>query len=176
MEEENEEPYGIDRDHAHPRALELAPEDFFWSAGDELAPFGSDEGDTALSEWREWRKENPTAPALDCLIWTIESVGEMDIEDYNDALLDEHTIQAQLADEEFNEVQYVYVLDTSVIATGFGQLVDEGQIDLDSKPFIQRAINRMLLWNRLTDAILPAQYREEYFAKLRVLDRILQEA
>lgn len=176
MEEEAEAPYGIDRDHAHPRALELAPEDFFWNCVDELGPFGSDEGDMALSEWREWRQENPTAPALDCLIWTIESVGEMDIEDYNDSLLDERTLTAQLANEDFNDVQYIYILDTSVIATGFGQLVDEGRIDLDSKPLIQRAIDRLTLWSGLTDAILPTQYQEEYHAKLQVLARILQQA
>lgn len=176
MEEEAEVPYGIDRDHAHPRALELVPEDFFWNCVDELGPFGSDEGDMALSEWREWRQENLTAPALDCLIWTIESVGEMDIEDYNDSLLDERTLTAQLADDEFNDVQYIYILDTSVIATGFGQLVDEGRIDLDSKPLIQRAIDRLIRWSGLTDAILPPQYRAEYHAKLQVLARILQQA
>lgn len=174
--ENDDEPYGINKDYAHARALELAPEDFFWNCGDELAPFGSDEGDMALREWREWRQENPTSPGLDCLIWTIESVGEMDVEDYNDSLLDEHTIQVQIADEEFDDVQYVYILDTSVIATGFGQLVDEGRIDIDSKPFIKRAIDRLIVWSGLTDAILPAQYRKEYHAKLQVLARILQEA
>jgi hypothetical protein len=61
---EEDEFYGIDKDHAHPRALELAPEAFFWSCGDELAPFGSDEGDMALREFLYWRKENPTLPVL----------------------------------------------------------------------------------------------------------------
>lgn len=176
MEEEDDEPYGIDRDHAHPRALALAPEEFFWDCVDELAPFGSDEGDMALSEWRDWRKDNPTSPALDCVIWTIESVGEMAIADYNESLLAEPTLQAQIADEAFDDVQYIYILDTSVIATGFGQLVDEGHIDLDSKPFIQRAINRLLRWSRLTDAVLPIQYQGEFQARLQVLTRILQQA
>jgi uncharacterized protein YfeS len=175
MEEEDEEPYGIDRDHAHPRALELVPEEFFWDCVDELAPFGSDEGDMALSEWRRWRQENPSAPALDCLIWTIESVGEMTIEDYN-SLLAESTLQAQIADEAFDDVQYIYILDTSVIATGFGQLVDEGRIDFDSKPLIKRAINRLLLWSSLTDAVLPIQYQGAFHTKLQVLVRILEQA
>lgn len=174
--EEEDEPYGIDRDHAHPRALELAPEEFFWDCVDELAPFGSDEGDMALSEWRAWRQENPTASALDCLIWTIESVGEMGIEDYNDSLLAERTLQAQLADESFDEGQYIYTLDTSVIATGFGQLVDEGHIEVDSKPLIKRAIDRLTVWSGLTDTVVPTQFTAEYHAKLRVLARILQAA
>lgn len=173
---EEEEPYGVDRDHAHPRALELAPEDFFWDCVDELAPFGSDEGDTALSEFRDWRKENPALPAVACMVWTIESVGEMEIDEYNDALLSERTIVAQIADEEFDDAQYIYTLDTSVIATGFAQLVDEGRIDLDCKPFIQRAIQRLTTWSELTESMLPPSNVKEYHAKLQVLHRILQEA
>ena len=174
MEEEDDEFYGIDRDHAHPRALELAPEDFFWSCGDELAPFGSDEGDMALREFRDWRKENPDLPALDCLIWTIESVGEMAIKEYDDSLLVPAMIQAQLADKNFDDGQYIHVLDVSVIATGFGQLVDEGQIELDAKPLIQRAIKRQLLWSKLGG--IPVPYQAEYQDKLRVLSRILRES
>ncbi len=174
--EEEEEPYGIDREHAHPRALELAPEDFFWDCVDELGPFGSDEGDTALSEFREWRKENPTMPAVDCLVWTIESVGEMEVEEYNDSLLSESKIAAQIADKDFDDVQYIYTLDTSVIATGFAQLVDEGRIDPDCKRFIQRAIERLTTWSKLTDSVMPTTHVKEYHAKLQVLERILQEA
>jgi uncharacterized protein YfeS len=51
--------HGIDRDHAHKRAVELIPEDFLGDCVDELAPFGSDEGDMALSDCREWEKSNP---------------------------------------------------------------------------------------------------------------------
>ncbi|TGE25133.1 hypothetical protein E5K00_08020 [Hymenobacter aquaticus] len=174
--EEQEEPYGIDKDYAHPRALELAPEDFFWDCGDELAPFGSDEGDMALSEFREWRKENPALPVIDCLVWTIESVGEMPVEEYSDALLSESKITAQIADKDFDDAQYIYVLDTSVIATGFAQLVDEGQIDAACKPFIQRAIQRLTTWSELTDSMLPQSNVKEYHAKLQVLQRILQQA
>ncbi len=44
-----DEPYGIEKEHAHQRAIQLVPEEFFWDCVDELAPFGSDEGDMALS-------------------------------------------------------------------------------------------------------------------------------
>ncbi len=36
-----EESYGINKEFAHPRAIELIPEDFFWDCVDELAPFFS---------------------------------------------------------------------------------------------------------------------------------------
>jgi uncharacterized protein YfeS len=49
----DEEIYGIDKAHANKRAIELIPEEFFWSCIDELSPFGSDEGDTALAEFRD---------------------------------------------------------------------------------------------------------------------------
>ncbi|RZJ93992.1 MAG: hypothetical protein EOO60_04035 [Hymenobacter sp.] len=130
----------------------------------------------ALSEWRDWRKENPTSPALDCLIWTIESVGEIEIEEYNDSLLSEDRIKSQIADKAFDEIQYIYTLDLSVIATGFGQLVDEGRIDLESKPFIKRAIERQLRWSALTTEFLSDEHTEQYQANMRVLDRILQQA
>ena len=52
---DDEERYGIRKEFAHPRAIELIPDDFFWNCVDELSPFGSDEGDTALAEYREWR-------------------------------------------------------------------------------------------------------------------------
>ena len=46
--------YGINRERAHPKAKSWFPEQFFWSCVNEFAPFGSDEGDTALNDYREW--------------------------------------------------------------------------------------------------------------------------
>ena len=94
----SEELYGIDIDHANKRAIELIPQDFFWSCIDELAPFGSDEGDMALAEFRSWRKANKNVPTIECLKWTIESVGEMEFADYNDSLVSEDTIKKQIQD------------------------------------------------------------------------------
>ncbi|MFV0541075.1 MAG: hypothetical protein ACK5MZ_07530, partial [Aestuariibaculum sp.] len=51
--------YGINKEHSHKRAIQLVLEDFFWDCGDELSPFGSDEGFEALQEFRRWRKEFP---------------------------------------------------------------------------------------------------------------------
>jgi uncharacterized protein YfeS len=93
----------IELERPHPRAVQIIPDDFFWDCSDELAPFGSDEGDTALSEFRDWRKENPDAPVEACLIWTIEGVGEIDVSDYNDAIFDEATVAAQINDPDFDD-------------------------------------------------------------------------
>lgn len=168
-----EEIYGIDKDHAHKRAIELIPEDFFWDCVDELAPFGSDEGDMALSEFRDWKKANPNLPTYECLKWTIESVGEINIDDYNDRILDRRLIRSQMQDHNFDDQQYIFTLDISVIATGFGQLVDEGKIDDKNKPLIQLAIDRQKIWADLAEGW---DYKDEYISRLNVLERVLNEA
>lgn len=170
---EEDEKYGIDIDNAHPKAIELIPEDFFWSCIDELAPFGSDEGDTALAEYREWRKKNPVTPTLECLKWVIEGVGEMKFTDYNSALLSRTKIKSQLEDEDFDDQQYIYTLDISVIATGFAQLVDEGIIEAENKKIIQLAIDRQIIWAELSE---EGEHLKEYISNLKVLDRVLKAA
>lgn len=169
----SEETYGIDKEHAHPRAIKLVPEEFFWDCTDELAPFGSDEGDTGLAEFRSWRGENPDAPVIECLRWTIESVGEMDFADYNESLLDRELIKQQIDDEDFDDQQFIFTLDVSVLATGFGQLVDEGVIDSEMKPAIRIAIERQIAWAQLQD---EWDYTKEYVGNLEVLRRVLEEA
>lgn len=170
---EEEEKYGIDIDYTHQKAIELIPEDFFWSCIDELAPFGSDEGDTALAEFRDWRKENPVTPTLDCLKWVIESVGEMEFADYNSEMLSRTKIKSQLEDDDFDDRQYIYTLDNSVIATGFAQLVDEGIIEAENKKIIQIAIDRQIIWAELSE---DWEYSKEYISNLKILDRALKAA
>ncbi|MBC7904589.1 MAG: hypothetical protein H7Y27_14280 [Gemmatimonadaceae bacterium] len=79
--------YGIDKESAHKRAIELIPEEFFWDCTDELAPFGSDEGDQALADYRSWRQAFPGSKTLDCLKWVINEVAEMEMADYNETLV-----------------------------------------------------------------------------------------
>lgn len=168
----SEELYGIDIDHANKRAIELIPEDFFWSCIDELAPFGSDEGDMALAEFRDWRKANKKVPTIECLKWTIEGVGEMEFTDYNDSLLSRDIIKMQIQDKDFDDHQYIFTLDISVIATGFGQLVDEGIIEEKNKPIIKLALDRQIIWSELQK---DWEYAEKYISYLNILKRALEK-
>lgn len=170
---DEEEPYGIEKENSHQRAIELIPEAFFWSGVDELAPFGSDEGDMALSEFRDWRKRNPNEEIYECLKWTIESVSEQNIATYNEKILDATEIKEKIEDENFDDQQYIFTVDISVIATGFAQLVDEGKIDLKNKPLIQLAIDRQKIWAKLSE---HWEHRETYLENLNVLERVLKEA
>jgi uncharacterized protein YfeS len=169
----SEELYGIDIEHAHKRAIELIPEEFFWSCIDELGPFGSDEGDTALAEFRDWRKVNKNVATIECLKWTIEGVGEMEFADYNDSLLSRDKIKMQLENKAFDDQQYIFTLDISVIATGFGQLVDEGIIEAQNKPIIKTALDRQVIWSELQK---DWEHANRYISNLSVLNRALEEA
>ena len=173
VEQIEEELYGIDKDFAHKKAIELIPEKFFWDGIDELAPFGSDEGDTALSEFRDWKKDNPNTETYECLKWTIEGVSEKSLSDYNKNILDKNLIKSQLEDDNFDDQQYIFTVDISVIATGFGQLVDEGKIDEKNKPFIRLAIDRQMIWAELAT---DWKHRMEYIGNLKVLFRVLNES
>jgi hypothetical protein len=126
-----------------------------------------------LSEFRDWRKRNPKEEIYECLKWTIEGVSEQNMSKYNENILDRTEIKEQIADENFDDLQYIFTVDISVIATGFGQLVDEGKIDLKCKPIIQLAIDRQKIWAELST---EWEHRNEYIENLNVLERVLKEA
>lgn len=167
-----DEIYGIDKEHAHPRAVQLVPEEFFWSCFDELAPFGSDEGDMALAEFRDWRKANSGKPTYECLVWTIESVGEIKVSEYNETILEGDIYESLPKHEYFDDGQYIFTLDISVIATGFAQLVDEGKIDEENKKLIWLAIERQKKWANSVEW----EHGDKYISHMNILERVLKEA
>src|SRR5687768_980666 len=57
---------------AHPRAQALMTEEFYWSPGEETAPFGSDDGWDAAYGFRRWRLANKTTSPVSYLNETIE--------------------------------------------------------------------------------------------------------
>ncbi|GAB5517682.1 MAG: molybdate metabolism regulator [Rhodopirellula baltica] len=126
---------------AHPRARELMREPLFWDCVDEAAPFGSDEGSDAYYEWRSWRSENPDAPLTDCIDWILDG----NLNAYNETLASDAQVETDLANPDdalLSEQFDMFTLDTTIIATGLGQLMDEGKIDTEAKPFIHVAIKR----------------------------------
>lgn len=97
---------------AHPRARELMREPMFWDCVDEAAPFGSDEGNDAYAEWRNWREENPDAPLTECFDWIL--VGNLSA--YNEALASDDQIEADVDNPEdaFLSDHYdMFTLDTT---------------------------------------------------------------
>lgn len=128
---------------AHARARDLMTETFFWDCTNEDAPFGSDEGWDAYYEWRQWREDHPGSPLIDCFSWILDGrLGE-----YNASICADEQIAADLQspDDAFMSEAYdIFTLDTTMIGTALGQLIDEGMIDASAKPYVQVAINRQL--------------------------------
>ncbi|HCS54657.1 hypothetical protein [Rubinisphaera sp.] len=126
---------------AHPRARELMRESLRWDCVDEAAPFGSDEGSDTYYEWRNWRSENPDAPPTNCFDWILD--GNLDA--YNEALASGAQVEIVLANSDdalLSEQFDMFTLDMTIIASRLGQLMDEGTMDTDAKPFIHVAIKR----------------------------------
>lgn len=116
-------------------------EPLFWDCVDEAAPFGSDDGSDAYYEWRNWREGNPNSPLTDCFDWILD--GKLDA--YDDSLASDRQIETDTANpvDALLANQYdLFTLDTTIIATGLGQLMDEGNIDSDAKKYIRVAIKR----------------------------------
>jgi len=166
--------HGIDKDSAHPRAVELIPDVFFWDDNDEIAPYGGEYGNTALNEFREWRAKNKKKSIVKFLKVAIEDIGEIDFKEYTVKLLDQRTIGNLLTDEDYDADQLFDGLDTSIIAIGFAQLIDEGKIDQDAKRFIRIAIERQLIGNSL--GLYDEDLSRDYINYLKRLKEILEEA
>jgi uncharacterized protein YfeS len=128
--------------HRHPNARKLMKEESLWSCVNELAPFGSDEGADAYVEYRAWRSENPRSNLVECISWILQGKEA----DYNESLVQDGAIEQQVAnpDEAVLGLAYpdAFTLDATIIATVLGQLVDEGRVDLEAKPFAAVAIAR----------------------------------
>src|SRR5277367_4726427 len=60
--------YTVSRERAHPNAVELMKEEWFWSIIDENSPFGNDDGADALAIYRRWRAANPEERTIDRVV------------------------------------------------------------------------------------------------------------
>jgi uncharacterized protein YfeS len=166
--------YGIDKESAHPRAVELIPDVFFWDDTDEIAPFGGEYGNTALNEFREWRNKNKKKSIVKFIKVAIEDIGEIEFKNYTVKLLDQRVIGNLLTDEDYDADQLFDGLDTTIIAIGFAQLIDEGKIDQDAKRFIRIAIERQLIGNSL--GLYDEDLSRDYISYLKRLKVVLEEA
>jgi len=151
----------------HPRARELMIEEFLWDCTDEEAPFGSDEGFEAYYDFRSWREENKKENLTECLAWIMD---EENLENYNEELCSDEVIERDVEnpDKAFLADHYdIFTLDATVIATVLGQLLDEGRIDTEAKPYVQVAIKR-----QLHPKVLTSEHRKNVLlAVKRVVDK-----
>ena len=137
MEDDEHDPWN-DPSLRHPRAAALMQDEALWSCANELAPFGSDEGDESYWAYRDWRAENPECNLVDFLSLILKGREA----EYNASL----TEDAVIGDSDESAVGFGYsdafILDATIIATVLAQLVDEGRIDAEAKPLARVAIAR----------------------------------
>ncbi len=152
----------------HLRAIDVADYEFFWDPVNEMAPFGSDEGYTALAEFVDWRKKNRRAPMMKCLDWIFES-WKMKARDYSSAILDTERIEEELDKGDSHFLFEIIYLDITIIGTGFGQLITEGMIDEEIKPFVRLALDRQAHPLVAEFHALDPPPRIEYMEKLKEL-------
>jgi uncharacterized protein YfeS len=131
------EDYGINKHKAHPNASNLINDSFFWDNTNEYSPFGSDEGDTALEEFRKWRANNKKEPLISFIQSFVQDIEGTSIKDYLSTSLNRDSIE--LMSTEYEEE---FTIDITIIATCFGQFVDEGQIDIEVKDILLFAIHK----------------------------------
>lgn len=94
-----------------------------------------------------------------------------DLEDYSDELCTNQSIERDLKNPKaafLGKSFDMFSLDTTVISTGLGQLIDEGRIDVEAKPFIHVAIQR-----QLHPKVLTSQHRKEI---LLAIQRVVEAA
>lgn len=142
-------------------------ERFFWDCVDEEGPFGSDEGADAYAEFRSWRAKNKRKSLKACLSWIMQD----GLRGYNETLLTDEAVAQALSgsDEAFLAEHYdLFTLDATVIATALGQLLDEGRIDKNAKPYIRIAIQR-----QLHPKVLTSRRRKKI---LQAIQRVVEEA
>lgn len=156
------------------RAVEIADYKFFWDATDDLAPFGCEEAYIAFCEISDWIAENPNTPIIECFIWILES-WDLDLEDFNDEIIDSENIMKIIQDMDFYEE--LMSLDYTIIATGFGQLILQGKIDESVKNIIQLSILRQMN-SHVLDTFLGTneQFKYERYMYLQKLLEILEDA
>jgi uncharacterized protein YfeS len=160
MKEDDHDPFN-EPEIAHPRARELMIEEFLWDCTDEEAPFGSDEGNDAYYEFRSWRSEHPAESLTECLSWIMQ--GELD--GYTVHLCADEQIASDLDEPDgafLAEAYDMFTLDATVIATGLGQLIDEGRIDAAAKPFLDVAIGR-----QVHPRVLTSDHRRDVLTAIR---------
>lgn len=158
----------------HRRAVEIADYEFFWDNLNELAPFGSEEGYIAFTELAQWMRNNPQVPMIEYVKWVLEC-WDINFEDFDDSIIEPENICKIINDLDFDEE--LMMLDVTIIASGFGQLVLKGRIDENVKNVIHLSLLRQMN-SYVLDAFLGAEEEMKYerYLYLQKLLEILEEA
>lgn len=126
---------------AHPRAMKILTQEFYWSPIEESGPFGNDDGSDAFYGFREWRQNNKAVSPAIYLKELLEGWGypSLDLNEMNEENLKKYISSSRVG------ARALTGQDNAIIAVGFGQFVLEGKIDDDIKRLTKIALQRELL-------------------------------
>jgi uncharacterized protein YfeS len=157
-----------DPDFAHPRAVALMPEPYFWDPDDDFAPLGSDEGFEAYSKFYQWRVKNKSSSILPYL----QSIVMRNENFYTEFMCDDDEIALAIENGEDEEM---YELDRAIIAVCFTQIIEEGFLDETAFPLLQNTIFRQAKYAVTTRGVISKEHAEEYVERMILLGRVLSD-
>ncbi|HAS39361.1 MAG TPA: hypothetical protein DCS93_02735 [Microscillaceae bacterium] len=155
----------IEKSIAHPKALKLLTDDFFWDQSDEFAPFGSDEAHNILSQFTHWKAFNPHAPYQDFVVARSLQM----------SLTPLHLSQSvdELSPQEFQT--FCEDLDSEIIAIGLVQLVTEGNIEAQLKSWTTCAVQRKLHPQTIEYWDLEGWDKQAWITMMQTTLKVLQQ-
>lgn len=115
MEDDERPP--LNREDAHPRAVETLTDAFFWDIHDDGSPLGTDIGSETLALYREWREENPKESALTLLR---ELLVRWEVVDAHWNTIDRAGVEAAGEDDEWS----LLTRDEVILGLAFAELVE----------------------------------------------------
>ena len=133
--------WDLTKESAHPKAVELLTEEFFWCGIDGNSPLGNDTGADVLQFFYEWRRSNITTP---CMEFLNEILRKWQVDTKGWDVVDPEVIKANLALHHIAPIA-MSIHDDTTIAAAFAQLVLEGSIDPEVKVRAVTAVTRQSL-------------------------------
>ena len=157
-----------DPDFAHPRAVALMPEPYFWDPDDDFAPIGADEGFEAYQKFYHWRiqhRDLSIYPYLNSIVLRNDDF-------YSEDMCEDMEIDLAIANGDDEEM---YELDRAIIAVCFTQIIEEGILDATAMSLLQRVIFRQAKYGATTRGVISKEHAEEYVDKMLLLARVIAQ-
>lgn len=152
---------------AHPIALKLLKDDYWWEAANDFAPFGNDDGHDAIYGFREWRLAHPAeepANYFDEMAASWETSFEQ--KDWTDYKMIKKKRDADIL---YTSIDY------AIVGVAFGQLVLEGKISSTLKEYGVKAIKRQQMLTEKGDypyaGALKKERMDTWSKQLKVLEK-----
>ncbi len=146
----------------NPKAQALLRDSFFFSPIEETAPFGSDDGADAYAGFKDWRKIHSSESPVD---YVKGEIGHWKYPIFDVNELDFNKLRPFIESNPLN-IQFIKGIDEAIVATAFGELYLEGEIDTDIKTLAKTAIKRESLPQMLKMWDKYAKEREQKLQKL----------